>query len=34
VQEVRQAMGLREVVVRLVPEAETQAGNGSEQSGA
>jgi GAF domain-containing protein/HAMP domain-containing protein len=34
VQEVRQAMGLREVVVRLVPEADTQAGNGSEQSGA
>jgi GAF domain-containing protein len=31
VQEVRQAMGLREVVVRLVPEAEAQAGNGSEQ---
>jgi GAF domain-containing protein len=34
VQEVRQAMGLREVVVRLVPEADTdtQAGNGSEQN--
>jgi GAF domain-containing protein/HAMP domain-containing protein len=32
VQEVRQAMGLREVVVRLVPEAEAQAGNGAEQS--
>jgi GAF domain-containing protein/HAMP domain-containing protein len=34
VQEVRQAMGLPEVVVRLVPEAVAQTGNGSEQNAA
>jgi two-component system NtrC family sensor kinase len=33
VQEVRQAMGLPEVVIRLLPEADIQGGNGSERSG-
>jgi GAF domain-containing protein len=34
VQEVRQALGLPEVVVRLVPQSSDQAGNGVEQSDA